>query len=197
MASEPLPLFAEPPTGHVAFRWSSYDVPFWARANTRPGRWNLADGTSTQYWSLTPGAAWAELIRHENLRTEQELDVVRMPFWVCRAPSGMVIDLRRADERERFGITEEQLLADDWSACQELSELLRERAHGVIAPAAALPADANLTLFGARRAIRWEKPPALASVVPTARVAVGRPPPGLVDRVRRRPEPPRPSETLF
>jgi RES domain-containing protein len=197
VASEPLPLFAEPATGFVAFRWSSYDVPFWARPNTRPGRWNRVGENSTQYWSLAPDAAWAELIRSENLRTEQELDLVRMPFWVCRVPSGMVVDLRRPDERERFGITEEQLIADDWSACQELSELLRERARGVIAPAAALPAEGNLTLFGPRRAIRWDKPPALTSVLPTARAAIGRPPPGLVDRVRRRLDPVPKPDTLF
>jgi RES domain-containing protein len=197
VASEPLALFPEPQLNLVAFRWSSYDVPFWARPNTRPGRWNLADGTSTQYWSLTPEAAWAELIRFEDLQTEADLDLVRMPFWACRAASAMVVDLRRPDVREEFGIAEEQLISEDWSACQELSELLRERARGVIAPCAALPEHGNLTMFGARRAIKWDKSPALTSVLPATKAAVGRPPDGLIDRVRRRPTPSPEPERLF
>ena len=185
MAAELLPLLEGPAADLTAFRWSNYDVPFWNRSNTRDGRWNYANVDSTQYWSLTPDAAWAELIRHESLRTEDELDLVRMPFWVCRIPSAMLVDLRLADERERRQITEDDLLADDWSACQRLAVSLREQVRGVITRCAALPEHANLTLFGRRRAINWESRPALASTVPASRAAIGRPPEGLLDRVRR------------
>jgi RES domain-containing protein len=159
-------------------------VPFWARPNSRPGRWNRADGTSTQYWSLSPEAAWAELIRHESLTTEDDLELVRMPFWVCRFSTGMVIDLRQPLERERYGINDDELIADEWEACQDLALQLRDNQRGVIAPCAALPHHANVTMFGPRRAIGWDKAAALSSVVPATRVAIGRPPEGLLDRVR-------------
>ncbi len=170
-------------------------MPFWARSNTRDGRWNYGGVDSTQYWSLTPEAAWAELIRHEDLQSEEDLDLVRMPFWVCRIPTVMLVDLRLRDERERRGISDDQLIDDDWRPCQDLAERLREHVRGVISPAAALPEHANVTLFGARRAIDWHSRPALASAIPTSRAAIGRPPEGLVDHVRRRVPPP--LETLF
>lgn len=195
MAVERPELLAGGPAEVTAFRWSTYDVPFWARENTRDGRWNYAGVDSTQYWSLAPEASWAELIRHEEILTESELDSVRVPFWVARVATSMLVDLRHDDERERWGITEDDLLSDDWTACQQLSVTLREHARGVIAPAAALPRFANLTLFGARRAIDWDNRPALASSVPATRAALGRPPHGLVDLVRRLP--PRPTDTLF
>jgi hypothetical protein len=80
-------------TTYTAFRWSDYDVPFWARGNTRPGRWHRVGDGPTQYWTLCPEAAWAELIRAENLQTEDELDLVRMPLWVCRIPATGLLDL--------------------------------------------------------------------------------------------------------
>jgi RES domain-containing protein len=185
VASDLLELLPAAAAELTAFRWSTYDVPFWARPNSRDGRWNYADVDSTQYWSLTPSAAWAALIRHENLRTEADLDLVRMPFWVCRVPPATLVDLRLAQERERHQVSEEALIDDDWSACQQLAVRLREHVRGVIAPSAALPEHANLTLFGRRRAIDWEHRPALASTIPASRAAIGRPPADLVDRVRR------------
>ena len=196
MASEPLALLPAGQGELTAFRWANYDVPFWARANSRDGRWNYAGVDSTQYWSLTPSAAWAELIRHENLLTEAELDLARMPFWVCRLSTAMLVDFRQPTERDEHGITDEDLIDDDWTACQQLAVALRERVRGVIAPCAALPEHANITLFGRRRAVDWESRPALASTVPASRAAIGRPPEGLVDRVRPPPDI-RPAGRLF
>jgi hypothetical protein len=156
-------------------------VPFWARENSRPGRWHQLGDEPTQYWSLTPEAAWAELIHHEHIRSESELDLVRMPFWACRFDSGGIVDLRREDVREQYEITEALLVARDWTACQSLRpRLANGLARGVIAPSACLPSHANVTLFGPRRAISWTKAPALASTVPTAQVALGRPPIGVL-----------------
>lgn len=196
MAADALSLLPADPTDVVAFRWSSYDVPFWARPNTRPGRWNRLGDDPTQYWSLSPDAAWAELIRHENLRSEAELDLVRMSFWICRVPTMRLIDLRHEAERDKYDLAEDALIADDWRECQELRAVLQRRAAGVIAPCAALPDEPNLTLFGARRAIDFDARPALASAVPVAKAAIGRPPDGLVERVRRPAGPPA-TGTLF
>jgi len=192
-------LFSGEPRGElVAFRWTDYDVPFWARENSLDGRWNYGGHDSTQYWSLTPEAAWAELIRHENLQSEDDLDLVRKPFWIARIPSLGLVDLRQPDIRERHEVTEDDLIDDDWTVCQELAVSLRQGAsRGVIAASAALPADASVTLFGRRRAIDWANSPALASTVPAARVAIGRPPEGLLPRVRYRSRPGPLGDRLF
>jgi RES domain-containing protein len=167
----------------VAFRYCSYDVPFWVRPNTREGRWNRIGDPPTQYWALSPEAAWAELIRHEDLRTEEALAELRMPMWVCRVPATGIVDLCDPAVRARYGLTLDDLTDEDWTACQCASATLRQEVRGVIAPSAALPGARTLTLFGPRRLIALEDRPALASAVPGAVVAIGRPPPGLLVRI--------------
>ncbi|HWK27569.1 MAG TPA: RES family NAD+ phosphorylase [Solirubrobacter sp.] len=170
----------------TAFRYSGYDVPFWDRENTRPGRWNHARGGWTQYWSLCPEASWAELLRYEEISTEAELDEVRMPLWVCRIPKLRLVDLTVPENRAAWGLTEEDLVADDWSAAQAAGVRLREAGvPGIVVPSAALPGHRNVTLFGRRRAIDWHTKTTLASTLPATRVAIGRPPPGLIPDVCR------------
>lgn len=196
MASEQTALPISTPGGLTAFRHTDYDVPFWARPNTRDGRWNRAGDDPTQYWSLSPEAAWAELIRFENLHHEEELDEVRKPLWVCRVEVFGLLDLRTPGNLEQYGLTADQLVDDDRRACQEASARIRSDALGVITPSAALPGHANLTLFGPRRAIDWKQKPSLASTLPATIAAVGRPPFGMLPMVRR-PLRPRPQSTLF
>jgi RES domain-containing protein len=171
----------------VAFRYSSYDVPFWVRSNSRPARWNLANEAPTQYWALTPDGAWAELIRQSGLTSDADLDEVRMPIWICRLSSVGLLDLGESGVRERYGLTLADLTSDDWSACQMAATAMRrDGVSGVISPSAALANAMNLTLFSARRAIALERRAALASAVPSAVVAIGRPPEQLVGRVIHR-----------
>jgi hypothetical protein len=168
----------------VAFRYSSYDVPFWVRPNRQAQRWNLAREAPTQYWSLTPDAAWAEHIRFNRLTTEAELDEVRMPIWVCRLSSLGLIDLADGAMRDRYDLTLGDLTSQDWTACQRAAAAMRaDGVRGVLSPSAALSGGINVTLFGARRAIAYDRRPALASAIPAAVVAIGRPPRGLVERV--------------
>jgi RES domain-containing protein len=170
----------------VAFRYCSYDVPFWVRPNTRPGRWHVAGAEPTQYWSLTPEGAWAELIRYEELATEEQLDEIRTTMWVCRLPRMGLADLTDDELRNRYNLTGNDLTADAWDACQHAAVEIRREARGVLAPSAALADTLNVTLFGPRRLIAFQRTPALASAVPGAIAAIGRPPRGLVGRVQRR-----------
>ena len=186
MASEQVALPVSEAGSVTVFRYANYDVPFWARPNTRDGRWNKAGDPPTQYWSMTPDAAWAELIRAESLYNEEDLDLVRMPLWVCRVSLMNVLNLHDPDMLTGCGLTLDELIGDDWTPCQETAPALREEARGVIAPSAALDAHSNLTIFGARRAIDWRTKPALASTLPAAVAAVGRPPFGLIPIVRRK-----------
>jgi RES domain-containing protein len=174
------------PGSITLFRYTDYDVPFWSRPNSRPGRWHRRGDPPTQYWSMTPDAAWAELIRAENLRSEADLDLVRMPMWACRVPMVGLLNLTDIDVQDAQGVSEPELVGDDWAPCQALGGTIRAATGaGVIAPCAALDGHANVTIFGARRAIDWRDRPALARTVPAAVVAVGRPRAGLVDHVRR------------
>lgn len=170
--------------GHLtAFRYCDYDVPFWARPNSRAGRWNRHGDPPTQYWSLTPAAAWAELIRHEELRIEEDLGLIRMPFWVCRVPCAGLLDLRDDAHQRQIGLKLEDFLSGDWTACQGAAATLRQECRGILTPSAAFDRATNLTLFGARRAIALDQRPKLASAVPSAPVSIGRPPEGILPYV--------------
>jgi hypothetical protein len=140
----------------------------------------------TQYWSLTPEGAWAELIRYEELSTEEELDEIRTAMWVCRLPRMGLADLTDDAARDRYNLTGDDLTTDVWDACQRAAVEIRREARGVLAPSAALADTLNVTLFGPRRVIAFQRTPALASAIPGAIAAIGRPPRGLVGRVQRR-----------
>jgi RES domain-containing protein len=173
----------------AAFRYCSYDVPFWARPNRRPGRWHVIGDPPTQYWSLTPEAAWAELLRAEGLRSEDDVELVRMPLWVCRVANTGFADLYDRDLQEQHGLGMVAMLDDDWAACQNAGPVLRATFRGALSPCAALEGHTNLTMFGARRAIDWRIEGAFASAIPATVAAVGRPPEGLAARVTHRADP--------
>lgn len=168
-----------------AFRYSDYDTPVWARANTQDGRWHVARRTPTQYFGVTSDACWADLIRHENLLTEPELAMVRMPLWVLRLSEQRIADYGTFEKAEAAGFPPDALVDDDWGRCQDEAVRLQSLGYrGVIAPSAALPGDQALVLFGGRRAVGWEDDPLVASAIPAKVVTVGAPPPNLLGRVR-------------
>lgn len=134
---------------------------------------------------MTADAAWAELIRAEDLQSERDLDLLRTPLWACRVPMLGLIDLRDPGHQQDFGLSFAQLTSDDWSFCQTASLAIRQAAPGVVTPCAALDGHANLTLFGPRRAVDWRAKSSLASTLPAALVAIGRPPVGLLPFIRR------------
>jgi hypothetical protein len=168
-----------------AFRYSVYDTPLWARAHTQDGRWHIARASPTQYFGVTPDACWADLIRHENLRTEHELAMVRMPLWLLQLSEQRIADYGMFARAEAAGFPPDALIDDDWGRCQVEGDRLRSLGYrGVLAPSAALPGDLTLTLFGGRRAVGWDDDPLVASAIPAKVVTVGAPPPSLLGRVR-------------
>jgi len=169
----------------VAFRYSDYDTPVWARPNTESGRWHVARTQPTQYFGLSTDACWADLLRHEDLRTDAGAALVRMQLWIVRLNEDLVADYSTFDAAEAAGFPPDALIDEDWSRCQSEGDRLRAEGYrGVLSPAAALPGEKALTLFGGRRAISWDEEPLLASAVPAKVVTVGAPPPGLAARVR-------------
>jgi hypothetical protein len=169
----------------VAFRYSDYDTPLWARPNSSPGRWHEPADGPTQYLCKSVEGSWAELIRAENLRTEEEVALVRMPMWGLDVHSQNIADYSTFEVAERLGFPPDALIDDDHARCRAEGRRLRELGYrGVLAPSAALPGALNVTLFGPRIASKWGVPPVLASAIPATRLAVGAPPGGIVERVR-------------
>jgi len=176
----------------VAFRWSDYDTPLWARPNSSAHRWNRRREDATQYLSLSVEGAWAELIRAEGVTEVAGLQLVRMPMWTLSLNETRIADYSTFERAEDAGFPPDALVAEDHERCRaEATRLRDEGFRGVLAPSAALPGAVNLTLFGRRLAVEWDCPPhrRLGSFVPVQRIAVGHPPEELLPRVRRHGEP--------
>jgi hypothetical protein len=147
----------------IAHRYSSYDTPFWARENTQPGRWHARGDGPTQYLSLTTDGSWAELIRNEELRTEDEVAMVSVQMWAIAVNEALVVDYSTFDRAADAGFDPEALVDEDHSRCRHEGARLRELSYGgVLAPSAAL-----------------------ASSLPATVITKGAPPPGLLPRVRQ------------
>jgi RES domain-containing protein len=183
MPRRPDPVFVS--RACVPYRLTSYDVPLWVSPNRRSGRWNIAGDNPTQYFALDPEAPFAEILRHEELRTDEVASHYRSTIWQAQIEEGMVVDYSNFELAERAGFEPEALVSDDLERCQaEARWLIDKGARGVLSPSAALPGSTNLTLFGPRVGVRWGATAELASAIPVQRVMSGGPPPGLAARVR-------------
>lgn len=184
-----MPPERQSPILHVkgtAYRYSSYDTPFWVRTNSQPGRWHSPGDGPTQYLSMSTDGAWAELIRNEQLKTEDEVAMVSVAMWAASVDQGMIVDYSSFEQLKAAGFDPDAVVDEDHERCQREGSRLRELGYsGVLAPSAALPGTLNLTLFGARIASAWNRPPLLASSVPASVIAKGAPPPGLLLQVRQ------------
>lgn len=169
----------------VAFRWADYDTPFWARPNRSAGRWNALGDGPTQYWCLDPLAPWAELIRHEDLREEADLDLLRATLWAARWSVGPLADLGTFESAAAWGVAARVLVDDDQRACRALAAELRALGFaGLLAPSAALPGSVTLVVFRPRILAPFDANPRLSAYVPAEVAAIGRPRRGLAGRVR-------------
>lgn len=169
----------------VVYRATSYDVPVRVAENRRAGRWNFFGTGTVQYTCLDSEAPFAEMLRHEDLRTEEEAATYRTTLWQMRVNEGVVVDYGSFEKAERAGFPPEALVADDHECCQrEAQRLFSLGAGGVLSPSAALPGSINLTLFGQRVPVQWTASVEISSAIPVQRIATGQPPTGLVPRVR-------------
>lgn len=173
----------------VAYRWTDYDTPLWSRPNSTAQRWNRTREAPTQYLSLSPEGAWAELIRTEDLTSVAQVRLVSMPLWALHVRETHVADYATFEKAEAAGFPSDALVNEDHERCRAEGTRLREHGfRGVLAPSAALPGAVNLTLFGARLAVEWdcEEDRRLAAFLPVRQLAVGHPPDDLLPRVRQR-----------
>jgi RES domain-containing protein len=174
----------------VAYRATSYDVPLWVSPNRRGGRWNLAGGEPTQYLALDAEAPFAEILRHEDIRSEDAASHYSATVWQLQIESDLIVDYRTFELADAAGFEAEALVSDDHERCQKEAQwLLEQGARGVLSPSAALPGSSSLALFGPRVCVPWGTRVELSSSIPAQKLATGHPPAGLTRRVRHHGQP--------
>ena len=119
----------------ILFRNSDRRFPFlWESPDQPPARWHGEGEGPVQYLADTPNGAWAEFLRHENIREEADLDGVQRALWCVDVPVAKLV-IRKPSPGTRVlrgGLT-------SYEACRK--EARRLRALGVEAleaPSAAL-----------------------------------------------------------
>jgi len=99
------------------------------------------------YASLTERAAWAELFRHW-AGDEISPFEVRRRVGRARVVDLEVLDLTDPNVQQRFGVTEDQLVANDWAPCQDLAAQARAAGfEGLLAPSGALGGETTVVVF--------------------------------------------------
>jgi hypothetical protein len=151
----------------------------------QPARFNRGDEDDpTHYLSLHPLGPHAELMRNSDLRTPERVRAARMRTWALEVPLDDLPEVS-FDTADRFGITAEELVADDRSACQRLAARLRGQSSGLLVPSAALPGTRNVILFGSRVAAPYLTVPVSTLDIPSSVTSeAGRPLVSLLDVVR-------------
>ena len=139
---------------------------------------------------MTP---WAELLRNED-RTDRDRAIqLRAPLWAAKIlldEDPLEITFDTAAE---VGVTPDDLVSDDQTACRALAQRFREdpqAPRAFVAPSAALPGTRNLVLLDPFVALSYELAPLASEDVPVAMAAQdGRCPEGLWDLVHYRSTP--------
>jgi hypothetical protein len=169
----------------VCYRFAAYATPLRTVAAWQPARFSRGDEDEpTQYLALHPLGPLAELMRNAELRSPEQVRAISTRTWALEVPIDGLPEITFANA-ERFGITAEQLVDDDYAPCQELAVTLRAQVEGVIVPSAALPGTRNVVLFGPRVAAPYLTHPPSTLDVPASITADGaRPPISLTSVVR-------------
>jgi RES domain-containing protein len=111
------------------------------------GRYHEIGDTGVWYGSSTERGAWAELFRHWGEEGISPFEV-RRRVGRAKVTDLAVLDLTDPQVRDRLGVTDEELVSDDLSRCQELATEAREAGFdGILAPSAALAGDITLGVF--------------------------------------------------
>jgi len=169
----------------ICYRFAAYATPLRTVPAALPARYTRGDeGEPTQYLALHPLGPLAELMRNADLRSPDQIRAIQTRTWALEVPLDDLPEIS-FDTAGQFGITAEDLVADDRSACQQLAAQLRPRVPGIVVPSAALPATWNVVLFGPRVAAPYLTQPVSTLDIPASITAEhGRPPLSLLDLVR-------------
>src|SRR5579883_2314713 len=118
----------------ILFRHADPRYPFLVEAGVpqATGRWNKPGDGPTQYFADTPDGAWAEFLRHEEIRDPADLEGIQRTIWAVEVedlPAGTV-SLPEATLTGGF---------ESYPVCQTEAHRLRAAgASGLVAKSAAL-----------------------------------------------------------
>jgi hypothetical protein len=137
----------------VAYRLASWRRPLRTEPSRVAGRFHrVTEDSPTQYLCLHPLGPWAEFLRASDLRTAEQLALVRHRTWALRLDRSGLARIG-FDEARDFGLRPGDLVSDDQRACRRLAGRLRaDGVPGAIVPSAALPGTDGVVLFGERAA---------------------------------------------
>lgn len=147
----------------VSGRWVAYRhvargvPPLWYGAGSttlrqESGRWHREGEAFVQYLALSSDGAWAERVRYESLRTEEDRLADDRCLWQLRVCAERIADLSTFDAWEACGLKPDIAVGDHADSQALASELRRAGYRGVLSPSAALDVAGavNLTVFGGR-----------------------------------------------
>jgi RES domain-containing protein len=169
------------------FRLAAWDTPLRVNPNRSAGRFNRENSPATQYIGLHPLTPWAEYLRTNQITSREAVNDHRIRIWAIRVVASEVttIDFENAPN---FGLDPHDLISDDWTACQDFADRLREDAAApkvLQVPSAALAGTRNVVILGERVDMPYLWTPIDDGDLPTCVVVEeGRPPEKLLDLVR-------------
>lgn len=125
----------------IVFRCTPLSYPLyflWESANQPPGRWHGAEEGPVHYFTDTPDGAWAELLRHEEIRDPADLAGIRAALWAVEIDDSL-------DNKPKLPIDILTGGQETWSLCQEEARRLRGKGvkRLVASSAALLPGCAH------------------------------------------------------
>lgn len=117
----------------IVFRHGDPSLPFlWEDASQPPGRWHAEGEGPAQYFADTPDGAWAEFLRHEEIKDARDLETVRRAIWAVELPDEAADEPKLPDTTLRGG-------PRTYSDCQAEARRLRKLgSRRLLAPSAAL-----------------------------------------------------------
>ena len=112
----------------IAYRHADPRRPFlWESGSLPPARWHGEGEGPVQYLSSTPDAAWAELLRHEEIRDEEDLATIRRALWVIEVPDESFEESAVGEEIETGG-------PETYPTCREEARRVRARVEAGAGP---------------------------------------------------------------
>lgn len=110
------------------------------------GRYHTVGGPGVWYASDQQQAAWAELFRHTVAGGIDPFEI-RRRIGVVRVTSLEVLDLTDRAVRDRLGVSQADLVGDDYPITQQIAAHAAGTHEGILSPSAALSGRRTLAVF--------------------------------------------------
>lgn len=172
----------------IVFRHADPRYPFlWSTVDQPPARWHGQGEGPAHYFAETPDAAWAELLRHEEITDPDDVQTIARALWAVELP----VLPTTMPELPRSTLVGGR---DRYDACRREARRLRAAgASGLVAPSAAVRSGTRSGFTAGQTLqpgpVREERVVVLfgprPDLVGWAACAVGRPRADLLRRVHR------------